>query len=363
VNNSRKLMLLTSVALLTVCFVSSLKAQDMPTSSAFTLLNQGPPTIGLTSSAGGGIDTINLANLDINLTIPLNSLGAYGPKATSSLVMNSGFFIVFNWLLPFGLTYSQPQPFHVQMPGTYMYNWTELSGSGGCGKWVGVTMLGVISPDGGYHPTPSASVDGCNTTSYSGTGPDGWSIELSQYASSGQTYSSFSPSGIQSQLNLPAYYGYSNGYSIQSYDLHRNTVTANTMIPSRAGNANQTLQDALGNDALNVTTEQISGAANQQWQPTTITYPGPDADIYPFLGFTNRQWQRQLSGRVWHSTTLRPRGMAISQLHHAPGQLYVRFHIRELLGQHHDVHRAYCVGDVTNRSDDQLQILRRDKPE
>jgi RHS repeat-associated protein len=281
VNNSRKLMLLTSVALLTVCFVSSLKAQDMPTSSAFTLLNQGPPTIGLTSSAGGGIDTINLANLDINLTIPLNSLGAYGPKATSSLVMNSGFFIVFNWLLPFGLTYSQPQPFHVQMPGTYMYNWTELSGSGGCGKWVGVTMLGVISPDGGYHPTPSASVDGCNTTSYSGTGPDGWSIELSQYASSGQTYSSFSPSGIQSQLNLPAYYGYSNGYSIQSYDLHRNTVTANTMIPSRAGNANQTLQDALGNDALNVTTEQISGAANQQWQPTTITYPGPIATLTP----------------------------------------------------------------------------------
>jgi hypothetical protein len=164
-------MWFTLVVGLTVCFTSSVEAQTMPTSSAFTLLNQGPPTIGLTSNAGGGIDTINLANLDINLSIPLNSLGAYGPKATASLVMNSGFFLVYDWLgLNTQLRYSQPAPFHVQMPGNYMYYWGDLLGSGGCSKWSGVYALGVISPDGGYHPTPQASVDGCNTTSYSGTG-------------------------------------------------------------------------------------------------------------------------------------------------------------------------------------------------
>jgi RHS repeat-associated protein len=283
VNYRRTLVLvLATLALMISSLLPRVEAQTMPGNSAFTLLSQGPPTIGLTSSAGGGIDMINLSNLSINLSVPINSLGAYGPKATSSLVMNSGFSLVYDWTaINQMVRYSQPAPFHVQMPGTYMYYWGDLNGAGGCNQWAGIEALGVISPDGGYHPTPVITVDGCNTVSYSGTGPDGWSIELTQYASSGQTYSSFNPSGIQSELNIPAYYGRSNGYSIQSYDLHRNTTTSTTMIPSRAGNANQTLQDALQNQALSVTTEEISNTANYQWQPTTITYPGPIATLTP----------------------------------------------------------------------------------
>src|SRR5438552_3050093 len=41
------------------------------------------------SNTGGGIDTINLGNLNVHMEIPLRSLGAYGPTASASLVMDS----------------------------------------------------------------------------------------------------------------------------------------------------------------------------------------------------------------------------------------------------------------------------------
>ena|ERR1700674_258736 len=55
---------------------------------------QGIPPFSLQSNAGGGIDSINLGNLDIFLSIPLNSNGGYGPKSSAALVMESGFPLV-----------------------------------------------------------------------------------------------------------------------------------------------------------------------------------------------------------------------------------------------------------------------------
>src|SRR5229473_4711527 len=60
--------------------------------SANNSLTQGVPPFSLQTQAGGGIDSINMGNLDVHLTVPLNALGAYGPKAATALVMDSMFF-------------------------------------------------------------------------------------------------------------------------------------------------------------------------------------------------------------------------------------------------------------------------------
>jgi hypothetical protein len=51
--------------------------------------NTGVPPFNSFSSVGGGIDTINLGNLNVHMEIPLHSLGAYGPTASAGLVLDS----------------------------------------------------------------------------------------------------------------------------------------------------------------------------------------------------------------------------------------------------------------------------------
>src|ERR1700730_8727276 len=49
----------------------------------------GTPAFNSFSNAGGGIDTINLGNLNVHMEIPMRSQGAYGPSASASLILDS----------------------------------------------------------------------------------------------------------------------------------------------------------------------------------------------------------------------------------------------------------------------------------
>src|SRR6266478_6150445 len=70
----------TLLAVVTLLLASLAFGQDTGT---------GTPAFNAFSHAGGGIDTINLGNLNVHMDVPLRSLGAYGPRASATLEADS----------------------------------------------------------------------------------------------------------------------------------------------------------------------------------------------------------------------------------------------------------------------------------
>src|SRR5260370_1265388 len=132
--------LLSLVFLLTILLVTSVGfAQDPGT---------GTPAFDSFSHAGGGIDTINLGNLNVHMEIPLRSLGAYGPKAYANLEMDSyGFSST-----PNGIISSLPFTLNSNSSVHALRSVHRLGRT--CADYEWRTPGGVMDGRNTYHPAP-----------------------------------------------------------------------------------------------------------------------------------------------------------------------------------------------------------------
>jgi len=213
---------------------------------------QGIPPFSLDSNAGGGIDTINLGNLGMLLTIPINSNGVYGPKSSATLKMESGFPLI---LSDSTLEIGYYGGFTLQSPAAGpAYYWTGPTGCTGGAS-------GVIDATGAYHNTATISLN-CSTLTVSAPGRDGWQIAGIGTSGGYPVFYAIAPDGTVTSEN-PWLLISQDTTQVYQTDLHGNTSTY-TYYAAQGG---QVYSDTLNNEvALTV----ASGAP-----PSLIEYPGP----------------------------------------------------------------------------------------
>jgi RHS repeat-associated protein len=241
---------LSAAILAMLCAVPAVTAQTLP-----PVTTQGMPPFSLVSNAGGGIDSINLGNLGILLTIPINSNGIYGPKSSAALMMESGFPLV---LSGSKLLIGNYQPFHLQTPIASPASFSSGICSG--------SAQGVIDATGAYHQTPWITLS-CNATSFSAPGSDGWQIVAYPAYYAGNIYippsfSAIAPDGTYTAQN-PIALITQNTLVANQYDLHQNQTTY-THYYAQNG---EWLKDA----AVNLTASTVANSG----PPSQVYYPGP----------------------------------------------------------------------------------------
>ena len=140
-------------------------------------MTQGIPPFSLISHDGGGIDSINLGNLNVLLSIPVNGNGVYGPKVSTALEMESAFRLVlynngpqviigpslpYNPLLP-------AQAFNLLAP-VAQPAYAEFHNNNQCT----VVANSVLDATGAFHKTPG--ITSTETNVVSTPGRDGWQL-------------------------------------------------------------------------------------------------------------------------------------------------------------------------------------------
>src|SRR5258707_8393092 len=174
------------------------------TASLSLAQNTGLPPFNSFSNAGGGIDTINLGNLNVHLSIPMRSLGAYGPQARTALVMDSLVYIT----SPPSLIWS-PAPFSISNSTISQGAASAyFTGSGCSGVW---TAQNARDQEGTMHPTAPLVLNGCNAKGSTVPGADGWTIVGTTDSNANGVFTAVSPTGE-----------YSNGSQAVIYDPHGN---------------------------------------------------------------------------------------------------------------------------------------------
>jgi RHS repeat-associated protein len=229
-------------------FVHTVLAQE-----SGPITTQGIPPFSLISHAGGGLDSINLGNLGILLSIPINSNGPYGPKSSATLLMESGFPLIKSGSSILMGTYV---PFQLQ---GLSYLPAHYSGSGFLGTGCNYSANGAMDASRAYHQTPGLTLTTCGTLSVSGIGHDGWQIACCADGTGHFNYFTIAPNG-----------NYSTIVEQRLFDLHAppNYIKF-TQTPT-----SQTFTDAAGNE----TAQAAMGwcCSNTFFIPQTpITYPGP----------------------------------------------------------------------------------------
>ena len=207
----------------------------------------GTPAFNSFSHAGGGIDTINLGNLNVHIEIPMRSLGAYGPTASATLVMDS---------LLTRTNGPQVGSFVLQSSARNLVQ--NVTSVGDCSSNT-ATARGVLDWHGTYHDTPLLTTHNC-VGGASGPGPDGWSV----VSGTDREWYAVAPNGDYS----------SNATSgIKSIDPHGNTISGAAGFGTYYNGANSggILTDALGNTVLQGITPTVSAG------PVQFTYPGPNS--------------------------------------------------------------------------------------
>src|ERR1700730_5466700 len=209
----------------------------------------GTPAFNSFSHARGGIDVINLGNLNVHLDIPMQSLGAYGPEASTKLVMDSLIIMTSG-------AFSSPYPPLTVSDSTFVAFRTGRSGTS-CADYESTTT-GVFDQRNTYHTTTTLYLDGCNHAfSVTAPGADGWAIGGTTGATGRATLYAIAPNGDV----------YGNGIT----DPHGNTVAW----------ISHTLTDALGNAVVTFTNGN---------NVATYTYPGPNSTTSTYsLNYTTYQ--------------------------------------------------------------------------
>ena len=245
--------------LVTLCILTTATAQNTG-----PITTQGIPPFSLESNAGGGIDSINLGNLGILLNIPINSNGVYGPKASASLMMESGFPLVLsNSQLLIGFYI----PFHLQplsFPQAVSVNQSSCKGN----------TNGVTDSTGAYHPTSSVSVASCNTIYLSNPGRDGWQTAMEVQLVNGYyigSWWSIAPDGTYTALAE----GQPQSNQVQNLgDLHGNKMS--WALNGTEGAWSSLMRDAAGNETFSETDFAVmSGGSTIAIEPSSVSYPGP----------------------------------------------------------------------------------------
>jgi RHS repeat-associated protein len=229
--------------------------------------NTGFPPFNDFSKAGGGIDTINLANLNVHLEVPIRSLGAYGPKASVGLVLDT-----LTTVFTGASVFIPPNPFGVQA-STQVSVQNVVRRGNTCATYSS-SAQGVLDSHNTYHPTPQLVLSGCRTSGGTTPGADGWSIVGSTGDAGEPNLYAVAPSGDNTWMGR------------FTTDPHGNTTIGAiglSLTQSSTGVIScGALTDALGNVVINGTTCAAS--------PTVqLTYPGPNGATPNFtLTFTNK---------------------------------------------------------------------------
>jgi len=267
------------VFLLALSFlVPSVLAQD-----SAPITTQGIPPFSLISHAGGGIDSINLGDLGILLTIPINSNGPYGPKSSATLTMESGFPLIQSGS---SILIGAYNPFHLQglwyVPANY-------SGSGFEGTGCNYLLDGAIDPSGAYHQTPVLHVTTCGTLSVSAVGNDGWQIACCVDGTGKFNFFTIAPDGT-----------YSTIVDQRLFDFH----APPNYITFAETSSSETFADAAGNEtataSIGLCCEDNSTFFNIPQTP--LTYPGPGNTTSTYsLGWNFWTGNSNANCGPWHS--------------------------------------------------------------
>jgi RHS repeat-associated protein len=277
------------------------------------ITTQGIPPFSLISHAGGGIDSINLGDLSILLSIPINSNGPYGPKSSGTLMMESGFPLIQSGS---SILIGNYTPFHLQslsyLPAHFNFNFS----SGVC------TLNGAIDPTGAYHQTPTLASPTCDpgyySLSVSGIGQDGWQIACCADGTGNFNFFTIAPDGT-----------YSTSVDQRLFDLHANytqfaqTSTAEEFVDA-AGN--YTTQAPLGvccsGNSTNFTIPQ-----------TPINYPGPGSTTSEYqLGWNFWTGNSNANCGPWHSWYQPQETMPFLTAMQLPDQSYYSFSYEQYWG-------------------------------
>jgi RHS repeat-associated protein len=230
--------------------VTAVLAQD-----SAPITTQGIPPFSLISHAGGGIDSINLGDLSLLLSIPINSNGPYGPKSSATLLMESGFPVI---LVGEQLLIGNYSPFLLQ---GLSYVPAHYSGSGFNGTGCDYTLTGAMDPSGAFHHTPTLTLTTCGTLSVSGIGDDGWQIACCVDGTGKFNFFTIAPDGTYSTIVDERLFDF---HAPPNYITFTQSSTSETFADAAS---NETAQAALGTCC--------SGNETFFSIPQSITYPGP----------------------------------------------------------------------------------------
>jgi hypothetical protein len=131
-------------------------------------VDTGFPAFGTFSKAGEGIDTVNLSNLNVHLSLPLRSLGAGGMRAAVSMEMDSSSSYV-----GAGIYYAPGLEFVLT---TTTGAFAQVLAQADCNQSAGARLRGVVDERHTYHDTPAINIQ-CGSAVSSLPGSDGWSIQ------------------------------------------------------------------------------------------------------------------------------------------------------------------------------------------
>jgi RHS repeat-associated protein len=217
------------------------------------LTTQGAPPFSLQSNAGGGIDSINLGNLDILLSIPINSNGVYGPQSSATMRMESGFPLVkFSGQVMIGAGGENLFSLHAPVASPYSL-WVGPSGCTG-------GFSNAVDSTGAFHDVPAVQMSACNTLYVSQPGRDGWQVAAYLLPPIGSYYEVIAPDGTYTTQSFVVTDG---TFVSLTFDLHGNY----TNYTNYTGTGAQWWADAASN--LTATTVGYGFPASQ------IDYPGP----------------------------------------------------------------------------------------
>ena len=222
------------------------------------------PPYSLISHDGGGIDSINLGDLSVILSVPINSNGAYGKKLSANLQMASGFPLVLSGGIVQIGHYSVLQP---QSPADYPASVSRNAVRNCVGS---ESAQGVVDHTGAFHWTPAVQVSSGQNV-MSAPGRNGWQIGSVWEDCNNGHFVAVAPDGTYSWQD--GFYS-QFGYDFQTLvDEHGNAAKY-----SQYAAGGQVFTDAAQNQVL------ITGASGGL-PPGWIRYPGPNG--------TTPQWTPQ----------------------------------------------------------------------